>query len=227
MDTTTYAPITGRSLRIMPLGDSITDGYTTYPGGYRVALWQRLTVDGHHITFVGSQTNGPAELGTRAHEGHPGWRIDQLDANINTWLRDTDPHIILLLIGTNDMNQNYDIDNAPQRLSQLIDHILAAQPHCELLVATVPPQHNPVHERRLRSYNKAIPTVVARKGPQVHLVDMNDAMTTADLGDAVHPSRAGHERMALVWYDALHRVPAALARTSESCPEHPGYADSR
>ncbi|MEL3947302.1 SGNH/GDSL hydrolase family protein [Streptomyces sp. LNU-CPARS28] len=206
MDTRMPPSVAGRSLRIMPLGDSITDGYTTYPGGYRVALWQRLNADGHHVTFVGSQTNGPVELETRAHEGHPGWRIDQLDAHINAWLRDTDPHIILLLIGTNDMNQNYDIDNAPQRLSRLIDHILAVQPHCELFVATVPPQDNPVRERRVRRYNKAVPAVVAQKGAQVHLVDLNDAMTTADLGDAVHPSQAGHARMAEVWYDALHAV---------------------
>ncbi|WP_433888455.1 hypothetical protein [Streptomyces sp. CA-111067] len=42
----------------------------------------------------------PAELGDHDHEGHPGWRIDQLDANIVNWLNATDPRTILLHIRT-------------------------------------------------------------------------------------------------------------------------------
>src|SRR5512139_1700018 len=68
-------------VRIMPLGDSITDG-TQVPGGYRIGLWQRLAATGHRVDFVGSQFNGPANLGDHDHEGHPGWRIDQIDASI-------------------------------------------------------------------------------------------------------------------------------------------------
>lgn len=39
----------------MPLGDSITDGYTPYPGGYRVNLWLRLAAGGYKVDFVGSR----------------------------------------------------------------------------------------------------------------------------------------------------------------------------
>ena len=41
------------ALKIMPLGDSITDGYDV-PGGYRTALWQKLTERGYILDFVGS-----------------------------------------------------------------------------------------------------------------------------------------------------------------------------
>jgi len=44
----------------------------------------------------------------------------------------------MLLIGTNDLNQNYDVANAPARLSGLIDHIRTAKPQSEVFVATVP-----------------------------------------------------------------------------------------
>jgi hypothetical protein len=40
-------------VRIMPLGDSITDGLNT-PGGYRIGLWQRLANAGRLTDFVGS-----------------------------------------------------------------------------------------------------------------------------------------------------------------------------
>src|SRR4051812_4213000 len=80
-------------VRVMPLGDSITEG-TQVPGGYRIGLWQRLATGGYRIDFVGSQYNGPTNLGDHDHEGHPGWRIDQIDANITGWLATYQPHSI-------------------------------------------------------------------------------------------------------------------------------------
>ncbi|MFC7640537.1 hypothetical protein ACFQX6_05580 [Streptosporangium lutulentum] len=99
-------------VRVMPLGDSITDGFNI-PGGYRVNLWQRMVSGGHTVDFVGSGFNGPAGLGDHDHEGHSGWRIDQIDANIVGWLRNYTPRTVLLHIGTNDMGQNYDVAGAP------------------------------------------------------------------------------------------------------------------
>ncbi|MEU0950599.1 SGNH/GDSL hydrolase family protein [Streptomyces canus] len=197
-------------VRIMPLGDSITDGYTPYPGGYRVRLWQLLAAAGRTVDFVGSMTNGPADLGDHDHEGHPGWRIDQLDANITTWLTQSDPRTILLLIGTNDLNQNYDIANAPKRLSGLIDRIRAIKPQSMLFVATIPPQSNATLEARVKAYNAAIPSLVAQKGANVRLVKMYDALTTADLADGIHPTKSGYEKIAGVWFNALRAAPTAL-----------------
>src|SRR5689334_447850 len=114
-------------VRVMPLGDSITDGIQT-PGGYRIGLWQRMAAGGFRVDFVGTQFNGPASLGDHDHEGHPGWRIDQIDANIVGWLRATTPHTVLLHIGTNDVLQNFNLSTAPNRLSTLIDHITATVP---------------------------------------------------------------------------------------------------
>lgn len=70
---------TNGGVRVMPLGDSITDGFNV-PGGYRINLWQRMASGGHTVDLVGSGFNGPAALGDHDHEGHSGWRIDQLDA---------------------------------------------------------------------------------------------------------------------------------------------------
>src|SRR5436305_15244721 len=87
-----YAESNG-GVRVMPLGDSITDGITV-PGAYRIGLWQRLVAGGYTVDFVGSLSNGPASLGDHDHEGHSGWRIDQIDANSVTWLRNTTPHTV-------------------------------------------------------------------------------------------------------------------------------------
>jgi lysophospholipase L1-like esterase len=199
----------GGGVRVMPLGDSITDGRNV-PGGYRIGLWQRLAGGGYTVDFVGSAANGPAELGDHDHEGHQGWRIDQIDANIVTWLRTSSPHTVLLHIGTNDMNQNYDVANAPARLSTLVDHVLATMPGVELFVAQITPETDPAREARVQAYNAALPAMVRGKGAHVHLVDMHSALTTADLADGIHPNAAGYDKVAGVWYAALRSVPVSL-----------------
>ena len=196
-------------VRIMPLGDSITDGYNV-PGGYRTGLWQRAAADGRTWDYVGSGFNGPANLGDHDHEGHSGWRIDELDTNITGWLRTSNPRTILLHIGTNDIGQNRDVPNAPARLSTLIDHIRVLAPNAELFVAQIIPTSNAANETKTQTFNAALPGIVAQKGPLTHLVDMHSALTTADLADGVHPNAGGYDKMAARWYSALQSVPRSL-----------------
>ncbi|GHJ43739.1 lipase [Catellatospora sp. TT07R-123] len=199
-------------VRVMPLGDSITEG-TQVPGGYRTGLWQRMAAGGYRVDLVGSQFNGPSGLGDHDHEGHPGWRIDQIDANITGWLQTTTPHTVLLHIGTNDVLQNYNLSGAPGRLSTLIDRVTAAAPSAEVFVATIIPLSNSGQESAARTYNAAIPGIVQNKanaGKHVHLVDMHSALTTADLIDGIHPTATGYDKMAATWYAALRSVSGSI-----------------
>src|SRR3954447_3974151 len=206
-----YAESNG-GVRVMPLGDSITDG-AQVPGGYRIGLWQRLATNRFTVDFVGSQFNGPSSLGDHDHEGHPGWRIDQIDANIVNWLRGSNPHTVLLHIGTNDVLQNFNVSGAPGRLSTLIDHITTTVPSAEVFVAQIIPLANAGQESAVRTFNAAIPGIVQTKvnaGRHVHLVDMHSALTTADLTDGIHPTATGYDKMANVWYNALRSVPGSI-----------------
>ena len=203
---------TNGGVRVMPLGDSITDGFNV-PGGYRINLWQRFVAGGRIVDLVGSGSNGPAALGDHDHEGHSGWRIDQIDANIVAWLRATSPHVVLLHIGTNDMNQNFDIANAPARLAALVDHIQATAPGVELFVAQIIPARDATVESRIAAFNAALPAVLQSKGTHVHVLNMHGVVTTADLADGLHPSAAGYDKMGAAWFAALQAVPVALSPT--------------
>jgi len=205
-------------VRVMPLGDSITEG-TQVPGGYRIGLWQRFTSNGFRVDLVGSQFNGPASLGDHDHEGHPGWRIDQIDANIVGWLQTTTPHTVLLHIGTNDVLQNFSLSTAPNRLSTLIDHVTNTAPTAEVFVAEIIPLANSGQDSAARTFNAAIPGIVQSKvnaGKHVHLVDMHSALTTADLTDGVHPTAGGYDKMAATWLTALRSVPGSIGNTTST-----------
>jgi lysophospholipase L1-like esterase len=205
-------------VRVMPLGDSITDGFNV-PGGYRIELWRQFVAGGYLIDFVGSQFNGPASLGDHDHQGHSGWRIDQIDANVVAWLRATTPRTVLLHIGTNDIAQNVDVANAPNRLSALVDKIATTAPDAEVFVATLVPFSG--QDARVRAYNSAIPAMVQSKvaaGRRVHLVDMYRALTTADLADGVHPNAGGYNKMAAEWFRALQAVPRSITGGTPGSP---------
>jgi lysophospholipase L1-like esterase len=210
--TGSSAAETNGGVRVMPLGDSITEG-TQVPGGYRIGLWQRFSSGGNRVDLVGSQFNGPAGLGDHDHEGHPGWRIDQIDANVVGWSRTYTPRTVLLHIGTNDVLQNVNLAGAPARLSTLVDHITATVPDAEVFVATIIPLANAGQEANVRAFNATIPGMVRSKadaGRHVHLVDMHSALTAADLIDGIHPTAAGYDKMAATWYAALRAVPGSL-----------------
>lgn len=199
-------------VKVMPLGDSITEG-TQVPGGYRIGLWQRMASGRYTVDLVGSQFNGPGNLGDHDHEGHPGWRIDQIDANIVGWLNTYQPHTVLLHIGTNDVLQNFNVSTAPNRLSTLIDRITSTAPSAEVFVAQIIPLANSGQENAVRNFNAQIPGIVQSKvnaGKHVHLVDMHSALTTADLIDGIHPTANGYDKMAAVWYSALLSVSGSI-----------------
>lgn len=205
-------------VRVMPLGDSITEGTAT-PGGSRIGLWQRLAGGGYTVDFVGSQFNGPASLGDHDHEGHPGWRIDQIDANVVGWLNTYQPQTVLLHIGTNDILQNYNVSTAPNRLSALIDRITTTAPNAKVFVAKIIPIGWSEGNAAVNTFNAAIPGIVQSKvnaGKNVHLVDMYSALTASDLDDGVHPTPGGYDKMAAVWYDALRSVPGSIGTPSGS-----------
>lgn len=67
-------------LRIMPMGDSITEG--TVPGGYRHPLHKLLVDDGQKVEFVGAKTQDGDSCPDPDHWGKGGWQISQTPVTI-------------------------------------------------------------------------------------------------------------------------------------------------
>jgi acyl-CoA thioesterase I len=238
------------SVRIMPLGDSITEGLcdTTatcnVPGirrpvdpsnpaacdwslnalnpkavGYRAFLRDKLAAAGIKSSFVGSVE----VVGELAHEGHSGWTIGDLDFCVENanWLEETQPDIILLHIGTNDMGWAHPPDQMLDDLRLLLEHIYAHGPKTHVIVAqvmavtsnlrsfyvTLPELGNDT----LAKYNAGIPAIVAdfqKAGFNVSLVDMTEVIESDADFDwmGLHPMGEATERMADVWLEALTEI---------------------
>ncbi|MEU1853882.1 ricin-type beta-trefoil lectin domain protein [Streptomyces sp. NPDC019990] len=189
-------------LRVMPLGDSITWGVGSSTGnGYRGPLWNRLAADGHPLDFVGTGRSG--SMSDPDNEGHSGYKIHQVAALTDASLTRYRPNVVMLHIGTNDLNESYEVPTATARLRSLVDQITVAAPDATVLVASLVVSTSGSEEQYRGAYNQAIPQIVRdaqSTGKRVAYVDMS-GLTTADLADVLHPNDTGYQKMA----DAFHR----------------------
>ena len=174
------------------------------------------------LTFVGTQSDGPSMVDNVAfpshHEGHSGYTIDDgggrmgISALTPPSLAANKPNIVLLMIGTNDVDIQLDLGNAPARLEKLIDSVLSADPKLLLIVAQIVPSKDDTENVRIAAYNAAIPALVkarADAGKHIRMVDMYGAFTanpnyrTEWMGDNLHPNVTGYAELANTWYAAI------------------------
>jgi lysophospholipase L1-like esterase len=173
-------------------------------------LFRRARAANRSMTFVGSQMNGPTNVDgvtfPRRHEGHSGWKINEIAALVPAPALNDVPHIVLVMAGTNDMIQNDTVATAPQRMGALLDKIFAGAPQALVVMARLTPLMDMAQEARVMAYNNALPGLVQARvaqGRHVILIDMHTGFPSAELADGIHPTTAGYNRMAGVWYAAI------------------------
>lgn len=194
-------------IRILPLGDSITFGLGS-PGGYRAPLYNLLTNAGFKVDFVGTQTNnGAPELPDPDHEGHSGWRIDQINSILESLFNKVaDIDIILLLIGTNDYGTEYDTPHAIDRLENLVARMATNRPFARIIVANLLEREEPYNTWIQATFNPLIPDMVERQqalGREVYFDDIRSAVPLSDLPDQLHPDALGYAKMATNWFGVV------------------------
>ncbi|GAA4470606.1 hypothetical protein GCM10023170_087700 [Phytohabitans houttuyneae] len=211
------------AVRVMPLGDSITAG----PGCWRAYLWDRLQRSGYtDVDFVGTQSGGGCAVPLDPdHEGHGGFSATGIaDQNqLPPWLSATNPDVVLMHLGTNDMWGGYiPTDNKITALTKLVGQMRANNPNMKIIVAQIIPMGAnacATCPADVIAYNNRIPAWAAglttAQSP-ITVVDQWTGFNTAtDTGDGVHPNDAGFQKMAERWYPALVR---ALGGTTPTTP---------
>ena len=221
-------PTDGTVCKILPFGDSITYGLQSSDGGgYREPLFKTVVAAGQKITFTGSLTNGPATVtvGTSTvafpsnNEGHSGWTIEPIGTSpggistlVPTPAFNTIPHIVLLMIGTNDTYQSSGQAQMGDRLGVLLDEIVAAAPNALIVVATLTPLSTASWNAAATAYDAQIPGVLQTRvaaGKHLTMVDMSQ-LPVSELSDGIHPNDTGYAYMAGIWYAAIKDMLPAI-----------------
>jgi len=128
-----------KNYSIMPLGDSITHL------NYRYDLWLNLKEANVIFDFVGNENHLPwgaddsnLEFDSD-HEGHGGWRSDQISYNIESWVKLNTPDIVLFHVGTNDLAQGYSPSHVIEHIGKTIEILRLYNPEVIIFVAQIIP----------------------------------------------------------------------------------------
>jgi lysophospholipase L1-like esterase len=210
------------TVRVMPLGDSITGS----PGCWRQLLWSRLQSSGYtNVDFVGTLNNSTS-CGTAYdgdNEGHGGFLATNIlsQNQLPGWLSSSKPDVVMVQLGTNDVWSNIPAATILSAFSGLVDQMRASNPNMRIVVAQILPM-NPSGcsdcAQRVITFNNAIPAWAAGKSTAASPITVVDTWTgintATDTGDGVHPNAAGNQKMANAWYPALTAAVNSVGTTN-------------
>ena len=210
----------------MPLGDSITQGYSA-SRGYRCPLQAKLVDAGYNASAVGrSGFLGHGFLGGLLIR-YLGWTIggdcpdswegngSNTTAEIQAWF-DADnsvtllkPNIILALVGTKDVRTG-NISQGPIDLRNMLTDIFIQSPNSWVILSTIPPLGSQVQFfDQVPAYNTAIMRVAA-EFPRVSTIDFftacNNIIATCLGDDGIHPTVTGFDLLTPLWFQAIRSI---------------------
>ena len=201
-------------VKILPLGDSITHGI---PGrwSYRTFLAEALNDDYCSYDFIGSM-NGPNTGDNyslqgnfdRDHEGHRGWRTNQIESSLPGWLSHYTPDWVLIHLGTNDILQERSITAAVENVEDIIEILRASNPNVGILLGQIIPSRSE-YEAVTLTFNQQIQSLAVSLNQTgvspVVLVDHYSGYDSVSLNlpDGIHPNAMGESFMAERWFEQL------------------------
>lgn len=203
-----------KALRILPVGDSLTQGCCIdVQGGYRAPLRALLGNAGFASDFIGTQADIDPAISDKDHEGHPGYSISMLRDGIGVWLKQAgQADVVLLSAGTVDIWTGNSASISFERLKALVEDISYERPNTKIIVSNLIPRNDALDAVQV-SYNQQIPGLVAElaaKGRNVSFLDMrNSALPGGVIGaqdliaDGVHPNLSGYVKMSAKWHAAI------------------------
>lgn len=230
---------TANPIKIMPVGDSITDDCVTN-GAWRVFLQPLLDTNGIVFTNTGRLLGaGYPGFNKRWHEGYCGsviappgvfavYSYNTTDAYQQRIMRDAlaitnkRPDLMLILIGANDIGRGRNpwvvaTNDMPNLLSVIFSNV----PNAHVLLAKITTLQNAnlgynTYATNVPIYNAALQGMVNQRralGQKILLADMFSAVdySTMFLSDHLHPNPVGLRAIANEW---AARIETLVSRTN-------------
>lgn len=207
----------GAVARIMPFGDSITQGVVNRnlrdTGGYRTPLWQMSLRGGGLVEFVGPEKSAVPGPQDPDHAGFGRRTLVWAEEEAPNLLARYRPDVILLMFGTNDSNEA-DAENMLARAGRLFDRIASESPGTLLLVADPPPIRSDAqpHQRvaAMETFRTLLPVIIRERveqGGRIQHVSMAalgvQHVSAPPADNGLHPTPSGYCAMAAAWATGL------------------------
>jgi lysophospholipase L1-like esterase len=210
-----------RPVRLLPLGDSITQGgrrdreeYT-----YRYPLFCMLTEAGVDFDFIGSMQRGLHADATWPdchgvpfdpdHEGHYGWKTARVREELAGWMETypAPPDIALIHLGTNDQKAQDRRETIIEPLRGIIGILREANPNVVVLVGHL--NFNGGAALKIRPLVEEMAAEMSTERSPVITVHHyrgwieHPRIEDTDTFDWAHPNPKGQRKMAAGWFQAM------------------------
>ncbi|MFG3341218.1 cellulose binding domain-containing protein [Glycomyces sp. NPDC048151] len=202
----------GDTVKIMPLGDSITGS----PGCWRGNLWDLLDQAGHEVDFVGSLSQACNPAGSDPdHEGHGGFLVTQSvdNGSVRGWLEQNTPDVLLLHFATNDVWSSIPPATILAAYTTIVEDLRELNPDAVILAAQLiplAPSNCADCPQRTADFNAQIPAWAAglstAQSPIVVVDQHTGWVPSVDTYDGVHPDEDGYVKLAANWFEALDPI---------------------
>lgn len=217
-------PVSAKTVTILPMGDSITEGSGGAFQVYRYPLMEKLKAAGYDVAYVGSKTTYPKKgspLGELRHDGYGGQNIQFLLGKFDTLYGQNPADILLLQAGHNQFAEKGPVPGMIAATRSIIEKARTINPKVTVLVAQVIPSGKLPKYSYIPEYNEAVAALAKELNTAAQpVIAVNQAegfnWETDTVGDKVHPNAQGAEKMAAKWFEALKKVlpaPVAAARS--------------
>lgn len=204
----------GQTIRIMPLGNSVTHGqHGSNPiGGYRDDLAYLLLDEGINFDFVGTLHDGTNFY--PMHEGHSGWSARRIKHHILEYLMPTQPDIVMIHLGTNDINGGEIAGATEDQIEIIVDTIHTYDPEIIVLLATIIPRKDSLDSEHdaLRGLIWNLVQNKIKAGYPIYYCGVNELFKARSnwrsvyMTDLLHPNNDGYNVIARVFYKSLMNV---------------------
>jgi lysophospholipase L1-like esterase len=204
------SPQTGNAWRIMPIGDSNTENLAASPG-YQV-ITQALTAIGSSSAVLGYVNPGEPNIVrqvTTPQIGRSGWSTTDVISQINGWVDQVIPDIVLLNIGVNDgyfPNDPAAQDAVVGRIGTIVDMIRARNPRTAILVSNFELASDP-----MPTMSTKIQQMVAQKATTstgifyniFFLPSLTGVTSSGYTSDGIHPNESARVVIMNNWMNAV------------------------
>lgn len=204
-------PQIGNAWRIMPVGDSNTENLATFPGYQTIT--QALSAVGKSSAVFGYVNPGEPNIVrqvTSPQIGRSGWSTTEVISQINGWVDQVTPDIVLLNIGVND--GYFATDGAAQdavvsRIATIVDMIHARNPRTAVLVSNFERASDPMPTM----YSKIQQMVAAKSagaGNSIYyrvffVPSLTGVAGSMYVGDGLHPNDSARLLIMNHWMNAV------------------------
>jgi lysophospholipase L1-like esterase len=141
------------------------------------------------------------------HEGHWGWRSDQVLERIDIWATKNVPDIVLIHLGTNDIGGGQDIEETVTEIEEIIMIFRKYNANVKVLLAQIIPLAHEAINERIKKFNKQLAmlagSIHTEESPVIPVNHFDGFDPITDTYDGVHPNERGMDKMVDKWYEPL------------------------